>query len=112
MTTSRWTTGRHDAAVLIRRNQAIVAEQLPDGEVLVGTVPAGRTADRLPYLARVAHRIGQPDSLFILGSEPLRTELEREWVSITHLPERIVDVHTPLRVTAGDLVDRLRALAA
>jgi hypothetical protein len=112
MTIPTWTRDKHDVAVLIRRNQAIVVEQLPDGEVLVGTVPAGHTADRLPYLARVAHRIGQPNSLFILGSEPLRTELEREWVSITHLPERIVDVRTPRRVTAGDLVDRLRALAA
>ena len=63
-----------------------------------------------PALAEVAHSIGDVDRVLVLGTDELRTALEREIVAIGHRPETIreADVEGPLDEAA--LVERLARL--
>jgi hypothetical protein len=56
------------------------------------------------YLARVVHELLDRDRVTIVGSAPVRLALEREFVSISHRPDRLV--------AAPLLVDQLRRHAA
>ena len=42
-----------------------------------------------PVLAEVAHSIGEVDHVLVMGTDDLRTALEREIVAIGHRPETI-----------------------
>ena len=44
-----------------------------------------------PVLAEIAHCIGEVDRVLVLGTDDLRTALEREIVAIGHRPETIRD---------------------
>jgi hypothetical protein len=95
-----WIDGRH----------ALVAETNPDGHISTITIERGPEAE-LSYLARAVRAIGDRKRVMILGPNAVRTELEREYVTIYHRPERLVDVEPAGTVEEPDLVDRLRVLA-
>ena len=92
-----WIDARH---ALIARTAA--NRQVEFTEVKATPDPAG---ERSPYLAKVAHELGDRDRIVVLGPGTQRLDLERQYVGIYHHPDRIVDVDE------SDMVDRDGLLA-
>ena len=91
----------HSTALVAQRSEAglpVVTEVVRDP-----TVPGGDPT----FLARVTDRIGDADRVVILGPGDMRTRLEREYVTIWHRPDRIVDVEPSGPVSAEQLLERL-----
>jgi hypothetical protein len=63
-----------------------------------------------PALAEVAHSIGNVDCVLVIGTDDLRTALEREIVAIGHHPETIREGAIDGPVDEAVLIDRLRRL--
>jgi len=101
---------RIGAVTWISRDQALVGRRTAGGWVDVATVHADAPDDPQTYLARVAHEIGDAERVMIIGPDTLRTELEREYVTIYHRPERLLDVAHVETLTEDELVERLRDL--
>jgi hypothetical protein len=101
---------RIGAVTWISREQALVGRRTAGGWVDVATVHADAPDDPQTYLARVAHEIGDAEKVMIIGPDTLRTELEREYVTIYHRPERLLDVAHVETLTEDELVERLRGL--
>jgi hypothetical protein len=78
----------------------------------VTEIHRGATApdDDPTFLARVADVIDDADRVVILGPCDMRTRLEREYVTIWHRPDRLVDVEPSGPVTSAELLDRLEHL--
>jgi hypothetical protein len=82
-----------------------------DEPTVVETAIPDRPTEALPALAHVAHQIGDVDRVLVLGTEELRTALEREIVAIGHRPETIREAVIEGPVDRDVLVARLRRLA-
>ena len=63
-----------------------------------------------PALAEVAHSIGAVDRVLVLGTDELRTALEREIVAIGHRPETIRDAEVGGPMDEAALAERLADL--
>ena len=63
-----------------------------------------------PALAEVAHSIGAVDRVLVLGTDELRTALEREIVAIGHRPETIRDAEGSGPMDEAALAERLADL--
>jgi hypothetical protein len=100
------------AVVWIDAGSALIAATLPDGRLELSEVLAqpAETWDQFPYLARVVDRIGDRERIVILGPGPERTALEREYVTIHHRPDRLIDVEPADFSEREGLVERLRQL--
>jgi hypothetical protein len=101
-----------NAVVWVERGRAIVLRDREGGEpdeieIAIPDV-AGITP---PALADIAHRIGDVDRVLVLGTEDLRTALEREIVAIGHHPEAIREATLEGPVDREVLRERLRRLA-
>ena len=101
-----------NAVVWIEPGRAIVVrgaatEEPAALELPIPTLPT----ESAPALAEVAHRIGVVDRVLVLGTEDLRTALEREIVAVGHHPESIREEPAVGRPDAADLVARLHRLA-
>jgi hypothetical protein len=99
------------AVTWINGREAIVARTNPSG------VPSTRRLlrhldDQTRYLARVVHAIGDCERVVILGPGSTKLALEREYVSIYHRPERLVDVEPAGPTCEADLAQRLATLAS
>lgn len=101
---------RTGAVTWIAREQALVGRKTAGGWVDVATVHADAPDDPRTYLARVAHEIGDAERVMIIGPDVLRTELEREYVTIYHRPDRLLDVAHVETLTEDELLERLRDL--
>jgi hypothetical protein len=99
------------AAVWINGRQALVATMSTDGRVTTCEVNRA-TSSEASYLALVVRAIGDRGRVIILGPSSARLALEREYVTIFHRPDRIVDVEPAGAMDPADLVARLRALPA
>ena len=73
------------------------------------TIPAA-PAVTPPALAEVAHSLGAVDRVLVLGTDELRTALEREIVAIGHRPEIIRDAEVGGPMDEAALVERLASL--
>lgn len=100
------------AITWIDARRAIIARTAPAGAIDVETVAAETEGDGRTYLARVAHEIGDRERVVIMGPSELRTMLEREYVTISHRPDRLIDVEPSGPVTEEELVRRLRRLVS
>ena len=110
--TSKQTQGRRPSAVVwINERHAIVAKTAGEDRISMAEVDRG-VEPEMQYLAHVVHEIGDPERVMIVGSSPVRLALEREYVSISHRPERLVAVPASARGDGAEIVDRLRRLAA
>jgi hypothetical protein len=101
-----------NAVVWIEPGRAVVvrggaADEPSTTEVEIPHEPAATP----PALADVAHRIGAVDRVLVMGTEDLRTALEREIVAIGHRPETIREVTVEGPVDEAALIARLRRLA-
>ncbi len=101
-----------NAVVWIEPGRAIVVRGTGTGEpaALELRIPHVPT-ETPPALAEVAHRIGDVNRVLVLGTEELRTALEREIVAIGHHPEAIREEPVTGRLDEAALVERLRRLA-
>ncbi len=101
---------RHETAAItwIGRDHAIVARRWATDEIDVAEIDREAADDGGRFLARIAHEIGDPDRLVVMGAEPLRVELEREYVILSHRPDRLVDMEPETEPTRDQIVARLR----
>ncbi|HEX9044870.1 MAG TPA: hypothetical protein VF802_07595 [Candidatus Limnocylindrales bacterium] len=105
------TLGRATGAVTwIDSSRAVVVGTNGDHSEVTTLDP--ETLEAIPFLARVVDAIGDRDRILILGPDAMRVELEREYVSIFHRPDRLLDVETSGTADEADLIRRLEALTA
>jgi hypothetical protein len=101
-----------NAVVWIEPGRAVVVRGSATEEPAELELPIPhRPTETAPALAEVAHCIGAVDRVLVLGTEELRTALEREIVAIGHRPESIREEAAGARPDPADLVARLRRLA-
>lgn len=101
-----------NAVVWIEPGRAIVVRGPSTGEpAAIELFIPDRPTETAPALAEVARAIGDVDRVLVLGTEDLRTLLEREVVAIGHRPDSIREEPLTGPVDAADLVARFRRLA-
>ena len=100
-----------NAVVWIEPGRALIQRGGQDGhatfELPIPYVPTATPA----ALADIAHRIGEVDRVLVLGTDDLRTALEREVLAIGHRPETIREAMAEGPVDEVMLVERLIRLA-
>ena len=112
MTTSHESKGHAPSAVVwIDPRHAIVARTLEADRISMAEIARG-TDGEAQYLAHVVHAIGDRDRVAILGPNGVRLALEREYVSISHRPDRLVPPPQGAWNGEPEILDRLRRLAA
>ena len=99
------------AVVWIDDSRAIVATMGDDGRVSTCEFERGWLPE-VNYLAQVVRVIGDRERVTILGPSSMRLLLERDYVTVFHRPERLIDVEPAGPVPVDDLVVRVRTLAA
>ncbi len=97
------------AVAWIDEERASVARTNPQGTITTCDVERDGELESV-YLAMVVRAIGDRDRVVILGPGSMRLALEREYVSIYHRPERLVDVEPAEPEDREHLVARLRTL--
>ena len=101
---------RPDAVVWVDERHAIVARSDDGGIATTEVRRVGQAETR--FLARVVHEIGDRAHVMIVGPYPIRLALEREYVAISHRPERLIAVPPATRGAGAEILDRLERLAA
>jgi hypothetical protein len=99
------------AVVWIDERNAIVVALTGDACLSTCEIDRGSLPES-SYLAQVVRVIGDRQRVAILGPSPVRLALEREYVALFQRPDRLVDVEPEGPVSAAELVDRVRMLAA
>jgi hypothetical protein len=99
------------AVVWIDERNAIVVALTGDACLSTCEIDRGSLQESA-YLAQVVRVIGDRQRVAILGPSSVRLALEREYVALFQRPDRLVDVEPAGPVSAGELVDRVRLLAA
>ena len=101
-----------NAVVWIEPGRAIVVRGSATGEPATQElrIPHAPT-EAAPALAEVAHRVGAVDRVLVLGTDDMRTALEREIVAIGHRPETIREAVIEGPVDKDVLFAKLRRLA-
>jgi hypothetical protein len=102
----------HPSAVTwINGRRALVAQISRDGRISSRELNRNLQSEAA-FVASVVSTIGDQDRVLILGPGSIRLALEREYVSIYHRPERLVDVEPEGSLSPEALAERLRNLAA
>ena len=99
-----------DAVVWVDERHAIVARADSGGIATTEIRRVGLTETR--YLARVVHEIDDRKHVMIVGPQPIRLALEREYVAISHRPDRLVAAPPAARGAGVDVLGRIERLAA
>jgi len=99
------------AVAWINGRRAMVAMMNHDGGISTCEITRG-WLEQPAYLAQVVRVIGDRQRVILLGPSSVRLALERQYVTIFHRPDRLVDVEPAAAVEMSDLVERLRMLAA
>jgi hypothetical protein len=110
MTKNRTTRGA-GAVVWVDLDRAIVASTEPDGAIAAEEIERGSEPEN-EYLAHVVHEIGDRPTVSIVGPSSMRLALEREFVAISHRPERLVGIPVAARAAEAQILERMRRLAA
>jgi hypothetical protein len=80
------------AGVWIDHEQALVVGHEPDGAEMVDVLDRAPAESEAAFDARVIDEVIDEDRLLVAGPEFARIGFEREYVAVTHRPERLVDV--------------------
>ena len=99
-----------DAVVWIDERHAIVARSDDGGIATTEIRRVGQPETR--YLARVVHEIRDQSRVMLVGQYPIRLALEREYVAISHRPDRLVAIPPAARGAGAEILDRIERLAA
>ena len=100
-----------NAVVWIEPGRAVIVRGGDGAEVTSMELPVpAAPAVTPPALAEVAHAIGAVDRVLVLGTDELRTALEREIVAIGHRPETIRDAEAEGPMDEAALAERLADL--
>ena len=101
------------ALVWIDRRRAIVTQRTPAGDLDMQEFPMHPDADgpQPAALGAVVHAVRDCTRLTVLGTDEMRTLLERQYVAIVKAPDRIVDGDDAGPLSRTDLADRFRGLA-
>ena len=104
--------GTRGAVAWVDHQTALIAHRAADGTAVVTELGHSPSLpdDDPTFLTRIADVIDDADRVVILGPGDMRTRLEREYVTIWHRPDRLVDVEPSGPVGADDLIDRLARL--
>jgi hypothetical protein len=97
--------------VLIDDRRAIIAAKDRAGRISTSEIVRVWRSESA-FLAQVVGRLADCARVVILGPSSARLALEREYVAISHRPDRLVDLESGVPTSAEELVDRLYALAA
>jgi hypothetical protein len=112
MTTSHeYTSDGPSAVVWIDTRHAIVARTVDADRVFMAEIERG-TDGETQYLAHVVREIGDRERVMIVGQNGVRLALEREYVSISHRPDRLVGAPLGAWSNRTEIVNRLRVPAA
>lgn len=80
---------RPDAVVWVDERHAMIARREPEGRI--STVEIRRLArPENRFLAQVVHEIAGRGPVMLIGAAPIRLELERRYVAVSHRPDRII----------------------
>ncbi|MEO8273526.1 MAG: hypothetical protein ABI620_05640 [Chloroflexota bacterium] len=100
--------GSRAAVVWLDRSHALVA-RAPQGHANITEID--RASDPEPsYLLRIIHEAAGCDRLVVMGPDASRVAFEREYVSIYHRPDRLIDVGQVAAPRNADLIEALRML--
>jgi hypothetical protein len=101
---------RPDAVVWVDERHAIVARS-EDGGIATSEIRrVGQPEAR--YLARVVHEIGDREHVMIVGPQPIHLALEREYVAISHHPDRLIPTPPRAHGAGAEILSRIERLAA
>jgi hypothetical protein len=101
---------RPDAVVWVDERHALVARSDDGGIATTEIRRVGQAETR--FLARVVHEIGDREHVMIVGQHPIRLALEREYVAISHRPDRLIAAPPAARTAGAEILDRFERLAA
>lgn len=101
---------RPSAVAWINDRGATVARIDGDGSISTQSVDRALQPEAL-FLDFVVRAIGDRERVLIVGPDPARLALEREYVAIYQRPDRLIDVEPAGAVDPAGLVDRVRELA-
>lgn len=101
------------ALVWIDRRRAIVTQRTMAGDLDMQEIPiqAEPEGPQPADLGNVVHAVRDCTRLTVLGTDEMRTLLEREYVAMVKTPDRIVDGDDTGRLSFTELADRFRGLA-
>jgi hypothetical protein len=83
---------RHEAAVWIDHDQAVIVEHAPDGQETVERLDRTPQESEAAFEVRTVDQVLDQDVVVVSGPAYARTGFERAYVAVTHRPDRIVDV--------------------
>lgn len=99
------------AVVLLAATEAVVARTRPDGCDEIARVPRrGGRAGAPSFFLRVLRAVGDRAPVVIMGASPDRTAFEREFVMISHRPDRLLEDASVHDAHPEALLERLRGL--
>lgn len=99
------------AVVLLAATEAVIARTRPDGrDEIVRVRRRTRRADAPPFFVRILHELGDRAPVVILGEPSERTAFEREFVAVSHRPDRLLEDAGVHDAHPEALLERLAAL--
>jgi hypothetical protein len=98
------------AVVFIEASRAVVGRARGGDRVVIAI--ARRQEVETAFLGRVAHEIETADRIVVMGPSDERLALEREYVLLTHRPDRLVHDEAAVEMTRPEVLARLAELAA
>jgi hypothetical protein len=99
------------AVVLLAANEAVVARTNADGYDEIARVRRRTRAKGAPsFFLRVMHEVGERSPILILGGAGERTAFEREFVLVSHRPDRLLEDASVHEAHPEALLERLRGL--
>jgi hypothetical protein len=99
----------HAAAIVwLDRRHALVA-RAHEGHSVITEVE--RDADpQAQYLLRVVHEAAGCDRVVIMGPDAARIDFEREYVTLYHRPDRLIDVGLSFQPGHRELIEQLELI--
>jgi hypothetical protein len=98
------------AVVLLAATEAVIARTRPDGRDEIVRVPRRGGRNAPAFFLRVLHELGDRAPVVILGAGPDRTAFEREFVMVSHRPDRLLEDASVHDAHPAALLERLRGL--
>jgi hypothetical protein len=98
------------AVVLLAATEAVIARTRPDGRDEIVRVPRGGRSGASSFFLRILHELGDRAPVVIMGAAADRTAFEREFVLVSHRPDRLLEEASVHDAHPEALLERLRGL--